>query len=66
MAKKIDMQKATLKTWHRKNRSRIRITRPNGEEIILEFKTHAQLDAFADTVLDLLDSLDDDPYDETE
>ena len=55
MPKKIDMNKATVTTWHRKNRSRIRITRPNGKAVILEFKTQETLDLFADTVLDLLD-----------
>ena len=32
MTKKMDMTKATVKVWHRKNRSRIRITQPDGNQ----------------------------------
>ena len=66
MTKKIDMQKSTVSTWHRKNRSRIRITQPDGNSVVLNFKTQAELDAFADKVLDLLEALADDPHDENE
>ena len=66
MTKKIDMQKATVTTWHRKNRSTIRITAPDGNGVVLNFKTQETLDAFVDKVLDLLETLDDDPYDENE
>ena len=65
MPKKIDMQKATVTTWHRKNRSRLRITQPNGKSVVLDFKTQEQLDKFADKVLDLLEMLDN-PLDESE
>ena len=66
MTQKIDMQKATVTTWHRKNQSSIRITAPDGNSVVLNFKTQETLDAFADKVLDLLEALDDDPYDETD
>ena len=66
MAKKMDMTKASVKVWYRKNRSRIRITQPNGKAVVLEFKSQETLDTFADTVLDLLDSVADDPYNENE
>ena len=66
MSKKIEMQKVTVKVWHRKNRSRLIITDPDGKAVVLEFKSQETLDTFADTVLDLLDSVADDPYDETE
>ena len=66
MQKKIDMQKATVTTWNRKNRSRLRIIQHDGNGVVLNFKTQEQLDAFADKVLDLLEALDDDPYDENE
>ena len=63
MAKKIDMQKASVTTWYRKSRSRLRITQPNAKgkpkSVVLDFKTPEQLDKFADTVLDLLEILDD-------
>ena len=65
MPKKIDMQKATVTTWHRKNRSRLRITRPDGKSVVLDFKTQEELDTFADKVLDLLEMLDN-PLDDDE
>ena len=58
MAEKIDMQKATVTTWHRENRSRLRITQPDGKSVVLNFRTPEQLDTFADKVLDLLETLD--------
>ena len=66
MSKKIEMQKVTVKVWHRKNRSRLIITQPNGKAVVLDFKSQETLDTFADTVLDLLDALDDDPLDEND
>ena len=66
MPKNIDMQKATVTTWHRRNRSRIRIIQPDGKSVVLNFKTRETVDLFADNVLDLLEALDDDPYDENE
>ena len=65
MPKKIDMQKASVTSWFRKNRSRIRITQPDGNNVVLDFKTQEQLDKFADVVLDLLEMLDN-PLDENE
>ena len=54
----VDMQKATVTTWHRENRSRLRITQPEGKSVVLNFRTPEQLDQFADKVLDLLEMLD--------
>ena len=58
MPKKVDMQKATITKWYRKNRSRLRIAQPDGKGVVLVFKTQEQLDAFADKVLDLLEQLE--------
>ena len=62
LAKKINMQDATIKTWYRKNHSRLRITQTDSKgkqkSVVLVFKTQETLDTFADTVLDLLELLD--------
>ena len=68
-SKKIDMQKATVITTQKKNRSRIRITSPNGKgkpkTVILEFRTQDALDIFGDAVMGLLEDVEYDPIDET-
>lgn len=66
MAKKINMNKASIQRWNHKNQSRLTITQPRGKgkspkTVILDFKTYEQLDIFYDHLRILDSETDRDP-----